>query len=944
MSRLTRSEWEDDHRRGPVAASTTHAEGARSAAIGPGSVVGAVFTGDNAQATVVPPEAFRPMAEVEAPPGIDNLPSATAHFVGRDHELTRLDAALADSGRVMVQAVHGLGGIGKTTLVARWAATRAHGHTPRWWITAENPARVEQGLAKFATVLQPALARVLTDEQLAERAVQWLATHSGWLLVLDNVEDPADIEPVLARARGGRIVLTSRLATGWARTGATVVRVDVLDPADSVELLSGLVTEAGPRDLDGAPGLCQELGHLPLAIEQAGAYLAQTLLTPAAYLDLLARYPAQMYQHGGESTEVERTIDRIWRLTLDRIVVNHPVAADILRTLAWFAPDTIPLTLLDGLADPPTLHAALGSLTAYSLVTLDPAGGTVSVHRLVQAVARTPTPDDPQRLPAAIERAHEHAATALWAALPNHRDPATWPAWRILVPHIDALITYTTHDSPTIANILAITGLFLTGQGMTGKGIEYLLRALTDRERVLELDHPDILTSRGHLACAYWSAGRASEAITLFERTLADRERVFGPDHPDTLTSRGNLAGAYWSAGRTSEAITLSERTLADRERVFGPDHPDTLASRGNLASAYWSAGRTSEAIPLFERTLADRERVLGPDHPDTLATRNNLANAYWSAGRTSEAIPLFEQTLTDRERVLGPDHPDTLTVRGNLANAYESAGRTSQAITLYEQTLTDQERVLGPDHPDILTTRNNLANAYQSAGRTGEAITLLEQNLTQSERILGPDHPHILIIRNNLANAYQSAGRTSQAITLYEQTLTDQDRVLGPDHPHILTTRNNLANAYQSAGRTGEAITLYEQTLTDQDRVLGPDHPDILTTRNNLANAYQSVGRTGDAVTLLEQTLTDQDRILGPDHPDILTTRNNLANAYQSAGRTGEAITLLEQNHTQSERILGPDHPHILTTRNNLANAYQSAGRTSEAITLLEQNRADQE
>ena len=273
------------------------------------------------------------------------------------------------------------------------------------------------------------------------------------------------------------------------------------------------------------------------------------------------------------------------------------------------------------------------------------------------------------------------------------------------------------------------------------------------------------------IASTYESAGRLTEAITLFEQTLTDRIHVLGDNHPDTLDSRNNLAGAYESAGRLTEAITLFEQTLTDRVRVLGDDHPDTLALRNNLASAYESAGRLTEAITLFEQTLDDCIRILGGNHPRTLALRNNLAGAYESAGRLTEAITLYEQTLTDRTRILSEDHPNTLTSRNNLAYAYESAGRLTEAITLYEQTLTDRTRILSEDHPDTLTSRNNLAGAYESAGHLTEATTLYEQTLTDCIRVLGPDHPDTLTSRNNLARVYKDAGFPKKATALLEGT-----------------------------------------------------------------------------------------------------------------------------------------------------------------------------
>ncbi|MFE7236385.1 FxSxx-COOH system tetratricopeptide repeat protein [Streptomyces sp. NPDC057596] len=831
----------------PNALSSVKAAGARSIAIntGGGNFLGTALTGDNATAIQLPPEVLVPPAEVQAPPGLDNLPVRPDTFVGRARELERLDATLSSGGQAVVQAVHGLGGIGKSTLAAHWAATRPHGHAPVRWINADSAAAVQQGLADLAIALQPALAKALTAEALAERAAQWLATHTGWLIVLDNVNDPADIAGLLARAPGGRFLITSRLATAWTNATA-MLRLDILDPDESLALFTRITTATQPgRDLDGAADLCEELGHLPLAIEQAAAYLAQNpLTTPRAYLRLLAEHPAAMYRHGAATTPAERTIARLWNITLNRITDLQPHAADLLRTLAWYAPDHIPTTLT-GPADPPTRNAALGLLTAYNMITPDPATSTLAVHRLVQALARTPDPDDPHRTPTLIHQAGQQATTNLHTALPTTWDtPTTWPTWRTLLPHIDALTDHATQDTDTAttADILDRTGCFLNNQGLPARATRHLQRALTHRVRVQGEDHPDTLASRHNHADAYESAGDLGRAIPLYEQTLADRVRVLGEYHPSTLTSRHNLAYAYRSAGDLGRAIPLYEQTLTESVRVLGEYHPSTLTSRHNLAYAYQWAGDLGRAILLHEQTLADRVRVLGEYHPDTLTSRHILAYAYRSAGDLGRAIPMYEQTLADRVRVLGEDHPDTLTSRNNLAYAYESAGDLRRAIPLHEQTLAESVRVLGEDHPDTLTSRNNLAGAYESAGDLGRAIPLYEQTVAESVRVLSEDHPSTLTCRNNLAYAYGSAGDLGRAVSLFEQTLAGRVRVLGEDHPDTLASRHNLAYAYASAGDLGRAIPLFEQTLTESARVLGGDHPLTQAVRRAHAAAKQAV------------------------------------------------------------------------------------------------------
>jgi tetratricopeptide (TPR) repeat protein len=759
---------------------------------------------------------------------VDNLPASSGVFVGRD--LTVL-AGLLDgdaSGVVIGQAaVHGLGGIGKTELVLQYARAYAGRYGLVWWVTADTVENVGLGLAALTARLHP--VATLADAQAW--AVGWLQSNPGWLLVLDNVEDVEDVAALLGQVLGrGHVVVTTRRDLGRARWTAlrlAPLRLDVLDRPASVALLVGLT---GLPDAVGADRLAADLGDLPLALEQAAAYISlHEGLGFEGYRALLGTRFARVALDGAEGGAARRTVASVWQVTMQALQERSALADRVLTVLGWLAPEALPEDVLSPLADDPAdLGDALALLASYNMIGRG--GGRVGVHRLVQAVTRT------ARQPAGMDE----AVDLLAAAIPD--DPinnvAGWPRWSALLPHIDALLANLPHDHDNA------TALYVGDRAATYRQFQ----------------------------------GQTSEAVDLFQLVLTDQCRVLGDDHPHTLTTRHNLALAYRTVGRTTEAIDLYQQVLTDRRRVLGDDHPGTLNARHNLAAAYDTAGRTTEAIDLYQQVLTDRRRILGDDHPHTLTTRNNLAAAYHAAGRTTEAIDLFQRVLTDCRRVLGDDHPDTLNARHNLAGAYDTAGRTTEAIDLYQQVLTDRRRVLSDDHPATLNTRNNLAVAYHAAGRTTEAIDLFQRVLTDQCRVLGDDHPHTLNTRHNLALAYHAAGRTTEAIDLYQQVLADCRRVLGDDHPTTLGTCHNLAAAYDTAGRTTtEAIDLYQQVLTDRRRVLGDDHPDTLATRNDLAGAYRTAGRTTEAIDLYQQVLTDYRRVLGDDHPDTLTARHNL-------------------------------------------------------------------
>jgi hypothetical protein len=616
---------------------------------------------------VLPPEAYRPVTEVQAPANLCNVPR-TGLFVGRTDALDRLDAECATPGGVVVQAMHGLGGIGKSTLAAQWAVHRCTGN-PRWWITADSRAAVDSGLADLARALQPALAGLpgLPEKMLTERAVQWLTSHDDWLLVLDNVEQPDDIRPLLARVATGRLLITSRRATGWHGLAAPI-RLDVFADEEATELFTRVLHHAGCTETDGSAELCAELGYLPLAVEQAAAYCAETGTTPRAYAEMLASWPAEMFAAAAEGGDSARTVARIWRLTLDRLA-DTPLAAEILRILAWYAPNGIPRSLLDGLAPPPVLTRALGRLIAYSMV-MDNGDGTLTVHRLVQALARTPDPDDPHRSASDVKSARDRAATSLSKAFPNDlRSAETWLSFRALMPHVEALAQHVSieDDSEATAGLLGKAGRVAGAQSVdTGHRSEwYLRRAVIHFARQSGEEYPDL-----GRAGALMAAGDLIGAIPLLEEVMIHRIRSLGEEHPAALTHRTNVALMYVAKGDMARAVQLFETVLADRVRLLGENHPDTLKSRNNLAVAHLQAGDAARSIPLFESLLADSVRELGEEHADTVSTRSNLGNAYLEAGDAARAVPLLESAMAALARMLGEDHPKTELTRADLERA----------------------------------------------------------------------------------------------------------------------------------------------------------------------------------------------------------------------------------------------------------------------------------
>ncbi|GAA2935664.1 hypothetical protein GCM10020221_34300 [Streptomyces thioluteus] len=649
----------------------TGSEGATARAVTLGADnYGIISTGDDATNVLVifdgPPPSPVDTGFPSLPVSLSPAHVAGAPVMGREAETAELHASLSGAAGPgpIVRVLTGLGGVGKSTLANHYADVHRGDHALIHWMGAESPDEIEAGLAGLAARLDARWAET-APPLAATWATAWLGAHRGWLLILDNVNDRSHITPLLARLPEGRFLITTRLATGWR--GIPTLAVGTLAPEAAAEVLRG--AGAGLDD-DAAVGeLCRALGHLPLALDQAGAYLEETGTEARTYLGLLADDRANTLRDAANGTARDRTVSAVWTVTLDRLAEQEPVAVELLRALAWFAPTGIPRRLLDAMPDRAAAHRAVGRLNAYSMITLknddgDPAGARISVHRLVQAVTRTPEAGNPHRGPAAVREGWTNAVALLSAAFPAENALADTATWRLLLPHIDALFAESADEDPLpLADALFMnTAVHLIQQSQQHRAVPYLVHVLQAHARDFGPKHPSTLTMRVALASAHEESGDLAHAIPLFETALADRRDVLGPDHPETHTSRVRLAGAYEAAGRPDLAIEQLGRALDDSERAFGRNHPCTLMARNNLAHALGSAGRPDLAIPLYTEVLADHEGARGRDHPDSLTARHNLAYARGRGGRRPDlAILLYTELIEDMKRVLGPDHPQTL-------------------------------------------------------------------------------------------------------------------------------------------------------------------------------------------------------------------------------------------------------------------------------------------
>ncbi|WP_103343682.1 tetratricopeptide repeat protein [Amycolatopsis sp. CA-126428] len=855
--------------------------------------------------------------------------------------------ALAGAATIPTIVLTGLGGVGKTQVAAH------HAHT-RWdaddvdlllWISARSRDAI---IAAYTDVAVDLLgADPATPERAWRRLLAWLAeTSRRWLIVFDDLQQPAHITGLWPpHSAVGQVVLTTRRRDAVLRGHRRqIVEVGLYTPIEGLNYLVEKLPARARTDSDKATlaELAGDLGHLPLALAQAAAYLInKPLLSTAGYRVRLAERRTALRDILPEVHELpdehEQTVAATWAISIDAANQLAPagLAQPVLELTslldssgipaAAFSTEAVTNHLAERLGRDLTAEqaqAGLESLHRFSLLSLDPQEPphAIRVHALVQRVVRDSL--DEEAL-ADLAWAAADALLALWPDIESDHE------LREALRSNTAVLRETAEQGLwcSVGHPLLWRALESLGDaGLLDSAITAATQLHDCALRYFGADHPDTLAARARLAAWRGAAGDPTGAARALEELLADRLRLQGPDHADTLSTNANLAAWRGESGDPAGAAETLEEVLADQLRILGPANPNTLVTRNNIA--YWrgEAGDPAGAAELLDVLLADYLRVLGPDDLGTLTTRNSLARWRAEAGDPLGAAAALEDLLADRLRILGPDHPHTLSTRASLAGRRGDAGDPGGAAEALEELLADYLRIVGPSHPDALSTRSGIAHWSGESGDVTRACEAFEELLADQLQILGPDHPQTLGTRSNVAFWRARAGDFTGAVVALEELLTDQLQILGPDHPQTLGTRGNLAALRERAGdAAADVIDTLEEVLADQLRVLGRDHPHTLRTRNNLADLRGQAGDPAAAVDALEEVLADQLRILGPDHPQTLTVRANLAAWQAEAGDPAAARDALERLLSDQVRVLGPNHLDTLNTRRYLADHGES-------------------
>jgi tetratricopeptide (TPR) repeat protein len=806
----------------------------------------------------------------EVPPIWGKVPPRNLNFTGRSDLLQELGDRLAvGMTAVLPKALHGMGGIGKTQTAVEYVYQHLDDYDLIWWIEAAKATQITASLTELAQALSlPGGAEANTAVPAVREALRRGQPYGRWLLVFDAAEGPEVVRPFLPTNGSGDILITSRNPE-WASV-ARPLEVATFERSESVELLR----RRGPDiDDEEADRLAHTLGDLPLAIEQAAAWRAETGMPVDEYLRLFDEKVAEILDTSAPQG-YELSVAAAWNVSFDELKKRSPVAHQLLQICAFYSPEPISRNIFSGvrgisiapdldqaLRDPMKLARAIRDINRYGLAKIDHRNNTLQLHRLVQTVLRN-------RMSPRQQEEMRHGAHLLLANFDpkNPLSPAQWQRYRDVLPHVYAADLIACDDEwgrELVVNLMT----FLYRWGDHEEAIFLAERALEKWQETPGREDAQTLQVASRLGYYYWIMGEFGRAAELNRETLEIRRRVDGENNEDTLSAHVAVATDLRTAGDLAGAVQVTAEVYQKAKALFGEDDPATLRFARIYCVGLRHTGQFREAAELDYDTHRRLVEVLGNDHPETLSALGGLIFDRREAGDYLWARAEQEKLAIRAREVHGDNNADTLRRLGYLAIVRRKAGDHDGALALSTEVLERFETRYGQGNFNAMACALGRSIDLRHAGDLRGAKELGEATLGRYRTNMGEDHPYTRCAEVDLAVTLRLQGDPAAARTLNERALEQLRSTLGADHVHAILCSINLASDLAALGESEAAVALTTDALERSERVLGPDHPTTLAASLNLVLDLRSVGREQDAEKRYPDVLARYRRVLGEKH-----------------------------------------------------------------------------
>lgn len=749
-------------------------------------------------------------------------------FTGRDDVLQQLHDRFSTATQIALtqsQAISGLGGIGKTQIAVEYAYRYQSEYSFIFWVRADTPDTLRTDFLMIADLLHLP-ERGEQDQQIIVTAVKrWLAGHSDWLLIMDNTDDfdlIQDFIPLKSNTNRHVLLTTRSYATSKIAPNITVENMALEEGALLLLRRAGILPSGSPlaeakaSERIKAEAIVRIFDGLPLALDQAGAYIEETGCSLSDYLDLYQKERLILLnERGGFASDHPESVAATFSLAFRKIREIDPIAAEVLRLCAFLHPDQIPEEIFTDYRPIPNidpdlrsivasqfeLNASIKSLLRYSLIRRNSETKTLTIHRLVQAVLKDEMDDSMQcqwaeRTVRYVSRSFPH---------PNHK---SWHLCQRYLPHAylcAELIEQWKSSSMEAAGLLYRAGEYLYQRAIYSEVNAYYLKALEISEKIQGSEYPGLASILEKLAELNDKQSKFAEAEAYYQKALELRKKVFGLEHYSVADSYNDLASLYRDTGDYIKAEKYYQLALKLRKKL-GLKSAKNL---NDLAILYKAQGKYAKAEALYKESLASK---IEEEDIDLASNLCNLADLYREQGRHTEAEPLSLRALVISEEKQGSEHPDVATKANNLALIYLERGKFAEAEALFLRAIAINDKAFESEYLGTSYTLSNLASLYIRQGKFAEADLLLKRALAISEQVGGSNHPQTATILDNMALSYYFQRRIEEAEPLYKQALTIWDLTRGKEPVKMMYTLRSYAKLLRDTYREFDAKKLEDQ------------------------------------------------------------------------------------------------------------------------------------
>ena len=841
----------------------------------------------------------------------NNLPhKRNPFFTGREEKLNSIKENFKKKDIVsLTQSITGLGGVGKTSIALEYAYKKFNDYKTIWWVNAESEQTTLDSFRDLG-LKKKIIPEDANAAEIIEVVKNWFndSENKSWLFIYDNADADSFSKwfvKYLPQAANGHVIITTR---SNFFPHSEIINIDIFSVNETLSFLKKRTGKNGQGYSDDlAEVLAERLQYLPLALEQAAAYIEQTPdTTYQDYIDLIEKYGTNIFKTKNYLVDYASTIAITWKISMDKI--TNGSAVQMFNMCAYFAPvkipvdifirgnEDLPADLKNNIADDVARNDIIRDLTRYSLLSCEIDNGISSdenrvlyMHRLLQEVVQRSFAENTEWL--------ENSLLVIAHSINWKKgEKSSVESFKIEYPHAIAVAEKSAVACADNEEYYEISGMvfnavgqLLSDIGSPNNALKYFSKGLNICLNIHCEEHADAATAYNNIGYIYRELGQPKIALEHYQKALAILKNIYGEEHPHIAASYNNIGYIHNTMGEPKTALFFYDKALEMREKINGKGHLDNISLYSNIGTIYSRMGEMDMALDYYFQGLKIREETYGVEHVDTAMSYNNIGAIYADSGRPQKAIEYYNKALLVYERVYGKEDIKVAVLYSNIGDVYRVSSKFDEAMKYYMDSLKINKRVYGNAHPNTATIYNNIAALYANQSEFEKSLDYHKKALRIRINILGEQNTDTAISYNNIGEVYRSLKKTNKALNYFTQALSIFESIHGKEQIFTATIYNNFAAVYADTGKPEKALEYFNKALVILENIYGEEQIHTATTYNNMALIYITMGEFETAIEYFKKSLIIREKAFGREAPDLTVFQEIVDNLLESLYKEDE-------------------------------------------------------